>query len=107
MNREEHATAHGSGMTCLTRRQLLLNGGLTMAVVTLGGIPGLALAEPVKAVKAGYPRRRIGSLSALMQGMPLEFAYPHDNVHNLLVKLGVAAGGGVGPQRDVVAFNQL
>lgn len=107
MNLDIHDTDHGPGMNCISRRQLLLRGGLTVAVVTLGSLPGLTLAEPAKAVQASYPRRKIGTLSALKKGAPLEFTYPHDDIHNLLVKLGVAAGGGVGAQQDVVAFNQL
>lgn len=107
MKLEEHTSPHGQEWGCLSRRQLLLGGGLTMAVITLGGLPGLALAEPLKAIKADYPRRRIGALSALKQGKPLDFTYPFDSIQNVLVKLGAPAGGGVGPQQDLVAFNQL
>jgi arsenite oxidase small subunit len=104
----EHDNLHGgSGRACMSRRQLLLSGGVTVAVVALGNLPGLALAGPAQALIAEYPRQKIGSLSALKKGMPVEFAYPYPDVHNVLVKLGAPAGGGVGKDQDVVAFNQL
>ena len=90
---------------CMSRRQFLLAGG---AVVTLAaiGMPTDAEAAPLQALKAAYPKTKIGSLSALKKGMPVEFAYPYPDVQNILVKVGTKAGGGVGVQQDVVAFNQ-
>jgi arsenite oxidase small subunit len=40
---------------------------------------------------------------------PVAFGYPwrDANSQNVLVKLGVPAGGGVGPGGDIVAFNTL
>ena len=89
-----------SGHLCMSRRQFLLSSG---TAVTLAAVPGLAQAA---AVKAGYKRQKVGKLSALMAGKPVEFAYPYADVRNILVKLGAPAGGGVGPEKDVVAFNQ-
>ncbi|MDQ5768700.1 arsenate reductase (azurin) small subunit [Thiothrix subterranea] len=94
---------------CMSRRRFLLTGGLALGVVALGGgLPGLvrAAGETVSAVQAGYQRQKIGSLSALKAGVPVDFAYPFADVSNILVKLGAQAGGGVGSDKDVVAFNQ-
>lgn len=91
---------------CMSRRQMLLSGGALTTLVTLGGIPGLSLAAPLHALKAEYPKAKIGKLSALKKGVPLEFSYPYKDVRNVLVRLGVVAGGGVGADRDIVAFNQ-
>jgi arsenite oxidase small subunit len=89
---------------CMSRRQFLLAGG---AVVTLAAVPGgLTFAAPLQALKVDYPKTKIGSLSALKLGKPVEFAYPYPNVRNILVKLGAPAGAGVGKDGDVVAFNQ-
>ncbi|PJA58388.1 MAG: arsenate reductase (azurin) small subunit, partial [Rhodocyclales bacterium CG_4_9_14_3_um_filter_68_10] len=67
---------------CMSRRQFLLSGG---AVVTLAAVPGgLALGAPLRALKADYPKVKIGRLSALKQGVPVVFAYPYPNVHNIL-----------------------
>ncbi len=93
---------------CLSRRAFLLTSGLAVTVVALGTLPGTgpAAAAPSYALKAAYPRQRIGSLSALKVGQPVEFAYPYPAVMNIVVKLGAPAGGGVGADGDVVAFNQ-
>ena len=90
------------GRACMSRRQFLLAGG---AVVTLAGLPG-GMAFAAQALRADYPRVKIGKLSALKQGVPVEFAYPYKDVRNILVKLGAPAGAGIGKDADVVAFNQ-
>jgi arsenite oxidase small subunit len=90
---------------CLSRRQLLIGGSAT--IVTLAALPGDVLAQTWQALKAEYPRKKIGTVAALKKGVPVEFDYPYAKVRNLLVKLGKAAGGGIGPQSDIVAFNQL
>lgn len=88
---------------CLSRRRFLLAGA---AVVSLAALPGLAFGATAKALVASYPRKKIGSLSALKAGVPVDFAYPFPDVSNILVKLGAPAGGGIGKDKDVVAFNQ-
>ncbi len=93
---------------CMSRREFLLSGGLAVAVVAVGNLPGSALAAKAAqqfALKASYPRQKVGTVSALKQGVPIDFAYPYPDVQNMLVKLGAAAGAGVGPQDDIVAFN--
>lgn len=101
---DQHAHEHASGRACMSRRQLLLSGGSSLLMVSLGGLPGLA--EAAQALKATYPRQKIGSLSALKDGVPVEFNYPYPDVRNILVKLGVPAGAGIGTGKDIVAFNQ-
>lgn len=99
----EHEAHEGGGRACMSRRQFLLSGG---TMVMLMAAPGLGLAAPMQALKADYPKVKIGRLSALKQGVPMEFSYPYPNVRNILVKLGAPAGAGVGKDADVVAFNQ-
>ena len=95
---------HGAGeRACMSRRNFLLAAG---SVVTLAAMPGLSDAAPLHALRADYPRTRIGRLSALQLRVPVTFSYPYPNVRNMLVKLGAPAGAGVGPANDVVAFNQ-
>lgn len=74
-------------------------------MITLEAFGGLATALEAKK----YARTRIASLSEILDGEPRVFYYPDDDPYgaNLLVKLGELAGGGVGPDRDIVAFNQL
>ncbi len=89
----------------LSRRQFLLSGGIATATIFLG-LPGLGNRE-AEAVVSSYPRQKIGKLSALKQDMPVTFEYPTKEFRNILVKLGTPAGWGVGPMKDVVAFNPV
>lgn len=101
---ESQTHEHKDERACMSRRQWLLAGGSSVLMVSLAGLPGLA--EAASALKATYPRQKIGSLSALKDGVPVEFNYPYPDVRNILVKLGVPAGAGIGAGKDVVAFNQ-
>jgi arsenite oxidase small subunit len=46
-------------------------------------------------------------VSDLAGGKTVSFNYPLEETPNLLVKLGVKAQGGVGPDGDIVAFSQI
>ena len=94
---------------CLTRRAFLSrSGAVAGGTILLTGIPGLE-GEAVAAQLTRYPRKLIGRLSALQEGEPVRFKYPDEgrNSNSILVRLGEPAGGGMGPKRDVVAFNSL
>lgn len=92
---------------CLSRRQFLFTSGTAITIIALGDLSwaekGLALQ------RAAYPKKLVGRLSQLALDQPLSFAYPWEDAYsqNLIIKLGVPAGGGVGPDRDIVAFNTL
>ena len=94
---------------CFSRRAFLLGSGTAVTVTLLDGPLHLALGQGAALQKATYPRRLIGRLSQLKADQPDSFQYPWKdaNSSNMLVKLGTAAGGSVGPQRDVVAFSTL
>jgi arsenite oxidase small subunit len=63
-------------------------------------------AAPPAAV-SGYPRIRVAGLADLSAGEPIRFDYPLQGQSNILIKLGASAAGGVGPEADIVAFNEL
>ncbi|MEG3638734.1 arsenate reductase (azurin) small subunit [Magnetococcus sp. PR-3] len=90
----------------LSRRDFLFASALTVTTVTLplGCAPH---APRVQARIGHYPRQRIGSLKDLTTSQPQTFRYPDNEAHsnNILVKLGTRAGGGVGAEEDIVAFN--
>jgi arsenite oxidase small subunit len=106
----EQALAKQRSHKCLmTRRRFLLTSGMASAtftvMVTLN--PGTPLAQQVPAMVATYPRKLIANLSQLKQDEPIDFQYPDEGAYSesMVVKLGVEGGGGIGPDRDVVAFN--
>jgi len=92
----------------LSRRNFLKLSGTALVTLTLpaylrkSGLPAVLTAQQVE-----YPRQVIGRLSELNFDQPISFIYPwdHPSAANLLIKLNEPAGGGVGPDKDVVAFN--
>ncbi len=109
--KDQTAVEHGKCM--MSRRKFLLYSGAGAAAASTISItlfPGTAQAAQSKARVVGYPRKKIASLSQLKDNKPLDFNYPDDgpNSQCMIVKLGdVKAGGGVGSQRDIVAFSYL
>ncbi len=93
---------------CLSRRAFLLSGGSAVTVMALGGL-SQAFGQGAALKVASYPRTKIGRLSQLKVDQPVTFQYPWKDFNslNMLVKLGVPAGGGVGPDQDIVAFSTL
>ncbi len=97
------------GGACLSRRAFFMRSGAVVGgTVLLTNIPGLE-GKAVAAEVTGYPRKLIGLMSKLRTNKPVSFTYPDDgqNSSSMLVKLGTPAGGGIGKDADVVAFNTL
>ena len=91
-------------------------------ILTLGGLATVGsfasmfrILEFVPAPNAGaittaalaWPSIKITNISSLELSTPLSFNYPLVETPNILVKLGVKAEGGVGPDGDIVAFSQV
>ncbi|MFQ5624412.1 MAG: arsenate reductase (azurin) small subunit, partial [Paracoccaceae bacterium] len=100
------AVAGAAGKCQMSRRKFLLASGTATATVMVTINSGGAKAQ-VPAQVATYPRKKIATLSSLKNDVPVDFEYPDggEYAQSMLVKLGTEAGGGIGPQRDVVAFN--
>ena len=94
----------------VNRRQFLFGVGAAVTMLTMPrwmvrkGMPA-----QVRAQVAEFPRQVIAKVSDLKTGDVVAFNYPYDhaNAANFLVKLGEPAGGGVGPDQDIVAFNSF
>jgi arsenite oxidase small subunit len=97
---------HPAGTCLMSRRDFLLASGATTATIMLTVNMGGAEAK-VPATMATFPRKKIARLSQLKTDVPVQFSYPDGGAYSesMLVKMGVEAGGGIGPQKDVVSFN--
>ena len=97
--------------TDASRRVFLKYGVVASAVIAAGGIGAIvnfATHPATTGTNAGtFPRVKVANVNTLVVGRPVYFPYPLDNEPNLLVKLGVPAKGGVGPDGDIVAFSQI
>lgn len=89
---------------CESRRHFLLAGATT---AVLAGLPGVTSA--MNMLVKEFPRQKVGQLSQLKDNQPIDFQFPTSSPTStfVLVKLGEAAGGGVGRDKDVVAFSNL
>jgi len=58
-------------------------------------------------VPGGYPASTLARAAELKTGVPMSFNYPDASSPCVLLKTGNAVAGGVGPQRDIVAFSVL
>jgi len=94
----------------VSRRSFLKLSGATIVSLTLPVyLHKVGLPTILKAQQLEYPRQTIGRLSSLRSGEPVSFTYPwdHPSATNFLIKLNEPAGGGVGPEQNVVAFNSF
>ncbi|WP_233884879.1 arsenate reductase (azurin) small subunit [Paraburkholderia flagellata] len=99
-----------SNNTISRRTFLKLSGGSVAATAA-------AISHPVSAAPTAtpdtshtvlpYPRKAVAVVGQLTQGAPLQFSYPDAASPCVAVKLGNAAPGGVGPNRDIVAFSMM
>ncbi|MBI1219394.1 MAG: arsenate reductase (azurin) small subunit [Rhodobacteraceae bacterium] len=87
-------------------RRQFLRGGLvaTAGAAAATMMPGRAKAAPPMAL-VEYPSNRLANLSDLKLNEPMDIAYPDGDSPGVLLKLGKAVEGGVGPQMDIVAFS--
>ncbi len=94
----------------ISRRAFLGLGGATLVTLSLPNyLRRLGIPAELQAQQVDYPRQVVGRLSELQPGVPVSFNYPWDHplAVNFLIQLGEPAGGGVGPDQNVVAFNSF
>ncbi len=99
--------------SCLSRRRFLLtsSGATVTSMMLASQFTESGIAEELMAEVAAYERKKVASLSDLKVDTPVAMFYPFDasdlNSLSFIVKLGVPASGGVGPNSDIVAFSTL
>ncbi len=92
-------------MSRISRRGFLKAGGGGVAAGAAGAV-GLVTPRGARA-EGGFPEKSIAKASELRVGTPVSFSYPDAASPCLLIKAGRAVPGGVGPDRDIVAFSAL
>ncbi len=86
----------------MTRRSFL---GASVVVGALA--TNVRFAKAFVAPSLPYRREKIANIKDLRTHEPITFNYPDKDSPAVLVKLGRPAIGGVGPDRDIVAFSAL
>jgi arsenite oxidase small subunit len=96
-------------MAAISRRVFLKAGGGVAASVVIG-VPALTQAATSSAegrVNLPYPMNAISKAQELQANTPVSFAYPDAASPCVLIKMGSPVPGGVGPERDIVAYSTL
>jgi arsenite oxidase small subunit len=98
-------------MTSISRRTFLKVGGGVAASAAFG-VPNLTQAatstpEVEGRVNLPYQLKSISKAQKLQVNIPVLFAYPDAASPCALLKMGAPVPGGVGPDRDIVAFSTL
>jgi len=101
-----------SDTTNLTRRGFLKlsgGGGVAAAVTLVPFASANAQTSPADPSKTtlDYPSKAVTASQKLLAGTPLSFSYPDERSPCTAIKLGSPVPGGVGPDRDIVAYSNL
>ncbi|MDN0084650.1 arsenate reductase (azurin) small subunit [Crenobacter sp. SG2305] len=95
-------------MASVSRRTFLKMGGSVAAGVAIGASE-LAQAAPTTAgetqVTLPYKKQVIARAQKLQVNKPVAFNYPDAASPCVLIKMGTPVPGGVGPDRDIVAYS--
>ena len=89
------------------RRQFLRGGAISMAGAAAATLLAPAAAQAQSLARVEYPGTKLANLSDLKPNEPMDIAYPDADSPGVLLKLGSAVEGGVGPDGDIVAFSVL
>jgi arsenite oxidase small subunit len=87
--------------------KLVAAGGGALIIVALAGALRSITFVPASSTQTSWPRLKVANINSLQPLKPVNFNYPLTNTPNLLVKLGVKAKNGIGPDSDVVAFSDI
>lgn len=88
---------------------------VVLVVTAVGGV-ARALSAPAAPIpngtstattSTGFPTVLVANITSLIDNNPVQFNYPLEETPNIIVKLGVKASGGVGPDGDIVAFSMI
>lgn len=92
----------------LSRRDFIKVGGLATGVGAAATVltPSVAEAAETRATLP-YRPKPVGKARGMKVNQPQGFAYPDDASPCLAVKMGEPVPGGVGPDRDIVAYSIL
>lgn len=95
------------------RRFFLKSGGTAAALAGATVIPihNANAAKPAAAAAAGttlqYPKRAVGKAKGMPVNQVTAFTYPDSSSPCYAIRMGIEVPGGVGPNKDIVAFSSM
>ena len=99
-------------MSTMNRRNFLKGSGIAVAIPLVGSTAALAKGNESGSINntgttLDYPETAISNASELAVNKALTFNYPDDNSPCAMIRMGKAVPGGVGPEKDIVAYSIL
>jgi arsenite oxidase small subunit len=94
----------------MDRRNFLKIAAAAGGAITIAAVAStlkVATFVPTSTTQASWPKVIVANISQIKSLSPVSFNYPLTSTPNVLVKLGVAVQGGVGPDNDIVAFSTI
>lgn len=96
-------------------RRIFLKSSSSAAAVSVGAAGAALMATPAAAATTAgttatnllYPRRSVGKAGGMPVNQAVNFSYPDASSPCVALRMGSAVPGGVGPNKDIVAFSQL
>lgn len=89
------------------RRQFLRGGTTAAAGLAAGVLPSGPAQSAPSLARVDYRPGKLANVRDLKVDDPVQFSYPDSDSPGVLLKLGRPVEGGVGPDRDIVAFSTL
>ncbi|MBR9653539.1 arsenate reductase (azurin) small subunit [Thalassovita aquimarina] len=89
------------------RRQFLRGSLVGAAGAAASTVLPAQQAQARSLARVDYPANRLANISELVVNEPMDIEYPDADSPGVLLKLGQAVEGGVGPDGDIVAYSVL
>jgi arsenite oxidase small subunit len=89
------------------RRQFLRGGVLGVAGAAAATVLPAGQAQAQARAMVDYPSNKLANIADLQVNEPMDIGYPDADSPGILIKLGQAVEGGVGPDGDIVAYSVL
>ena len=89
------------------RRHFLKGGFAAAAAIPMMGMAATEAKAASNGARVDYPVARLANVKDLKANEPVNVAYPDADAPGVLLKLGKAVQGGVGPDGDIVGFTTV
>lgn len=94
-------------MVDIGRRQFLRGSATAAAGAAAATTLSSERARAQTAARVDFPSNRLANLADLEVNVPVNVTYPDERAPGVLLKLGEAVEGGVGPDSDIVGYSTV
>lgn len=81
--------------------------GVVLVLAGIGAVTKSLWTSSGSTQSLSFPKVKVANIADVRTDTPIFFNYPLDSEPNILVKLGMKASGGIGPEEDIIAFSTV